>query len=135
MRDAVGRCAVGDVLVVLLACVAGGLGAVLRHLVDVTVQRFVADDYPWGIFAVNVLGSFAAGLVVKVAVGLQEPASERLVLLVGLGLLGGFTTFSTAMVQSLRLGAGRGGIEATVHAAGTWLACVSAAALGMALVG
>lgn len=119
-----------DIGVVLLACLAGGVGAVLRYVLDVVVQHFVPDGYPWGVFLVNVVGSFAAGAVV----GAAGP-SGAVVTVVVFGLLGGFTTFSTTMVQSLRLGVGRGGTDALVHAAGTWVACVSAAALAMALVG
>lgn len=119
-----------EVGVVLLACLAGGLGAVLRYVLDTVVQRFVPDGYPWGIFVVNVLGSLAAGMVVGAA-----DVSGAAATVVVVGLLGGFTTFSTAMVQGLRLGAERGGTDVLVHAAGTWVACVSAAALGMALVG
>lgn len=124
-----------EVLVVLLACVAGGLGAVLRYVLDVAVQRFVPDGYPWGVFLVNMVGSFAAGAAVGAAAGVSTGTAEVLTTVVAIGLLGGFTTFSTTMVQSLRLGADRGGTDAVVHAAGTWVACVSAAALGLALLG
>lgn len=124
-----------DVIMVLLACVAGGLGAVLRYVLDLVVQRFVPDGYPWGVFAVNVGGSFVAGALVRVAAAASTGTAEVLSTVVVIGLLGGFTTFSTTMVQSLRLGAERSGTDAVVHAAGTWVACVSAAALGMALAG
>lgn len=125
---------VTQALVVLVACVAGGIGAALRHVLETVVQHLVGEAYPWGIFVVNVVGSFAAGVVLRVAAG-QPGDGHVLTTVVVLGLLGGFTTFSTTVVQSLRLGAERGGGEAAAHAAGTWVACVSAAALGMALVG
>lgn len=124
-----------DVLVVVAACVAGGLGAALRYVLDTLAQRLLPGGYPWGVFVVNVLGSFTAGVVLRVAAGLTGGASETVTTVVVLGLLGGFTTFSTSVVQTVRLGAERGGGEAVAHAAGTWVACVSAAALGLALVG
>src|SRR5690606_28762170 len=79
-------------LLTLAISIAGGLGAVLRHTVDVAVQVRSADGRS-GTFVVNVSGSFVLGLVVGLVP--DHPWDDVL----GVGLLGGYTTFSTAMLQ------------------------------------
>lgn len=75
----------------------GGLGAVLRFLLDGTVSLRVAGAFPWGTLAVNLIGALALGLVVGAGFGGDS------LKLVSLGLLGGFTTFSTWAFESHRL--------------------------------
>ena len=75
-------------LLFLAAALAGGVGAVLRYLVDVGVARLAGRRFPWGILIVNLTGSFALGVVTT---ALPETA-----FVLGAGLLGGYTTFSTA---------------------------------------
>ncbi|MCX6407271.1 MAG: CrcB family protein [Propionibacteriales bacterium] len=115
---------------VLLAgavAVAGGAGSVLRLLVDTWVGQRSSGRFPWGIVAVNVSGSFLIGL----AVGLLDDSAARTV--VATGFLGGYTTFSTASLDSARLALrGRGG-RAVAHAVGTAVVCVAAAWLGLLL--
>ncbi len=109
---------------IVLTALAGGVGA---------AARFVADGWarerwpgPWPIVAVNVSGSFALGLLT--ALSLAEPWSAAL----GVGLLGGWTTFSTASHDTLELvRGGRPGLAA-VHAVGTLVLSLAAAALGLA---
>ena len=85
-------------LVVLGVGVLGGLGAVARVLLAGAVDRGHATAFPLGILAVNVLGSFAAGVLAGLVV--DEDTSR----LLATGLLGALTTFSTWMLDSARLG-------------------------------
>ncbi|MGB4136381.1 MAG: CrcB family protein [Microbacterium sp.] len=78
-----------------LAALAGGLGAGIRYLVDRGVARVVGTRFPWGVFAINLSGSFALGLVTG---ALPDAA-----FVVGTGFLGGYTTFSTAMIDTVAL--------------------------------
>lgn len=75
----------------------GGVGAVARFLLDGAITRRTRGSFPWGIVAVNLSGTFALGLLVGVTVD----GDARLV--VGGGLLGAYTTFSTWMFDSNRL--------------------------------
>lgn len=102
---------------VVLLALAGGLGAVLRHLLAKAVPS------PWGILGVNVAGSFAAGVCSGLLPG-------PLVTIVAVGLLGGFTTFSTAAVDSVEEGRRRGLPATVAHALGGLAVCVLAAWLG-----
>lgn len=76
----------------------GGLGAVARFLLDGTVAGRLGRDFPYGTLAVNLVGVFLLGILAGAA--LSEDAYRVL----GTGLLGAFTTFSTWALESHRLG-------------------------------
>jgi fluoride exporter len=79
-----------------LVGVGGAVGAIARYLVGTLVQPADAP-FPIDTLTVNVLGSFVLGLVVL------SGAGSELVLLVGIGACGAFTTFSSFSVDTLRL--------------------------------
>jgi CrcB protein len=76
----------------------GALGAVARYRVDSAVSARFAGDLPIGILVVNLTGAFVLGVLVGAAV------PSRAALILGTGFMGGYTTFSTWMVESERLG-------------------------------
>ncbi len=75
----------------------GGIGAVLRLLLDGAVSSRVAGAFPWGTLTVNLTGSLLLGFLAGVGFGGEGMK------LASLGLLGGFTTFSTWAFESQRL--------------------------------
>ncbi len=77
--------------------VFGALGAVARFRVDRVVSARRPSDFPLGTLVVNLSGSFALGVLVGVSL------TGRALLVFGTGFLGGYTTFSTWMVESERL--------------------------------
>lgn len=78
--------------------VAGGAGAVARFVVDAAVAQRAATEFPLGTIVVNLTGAFALGVVVGAAV---DGGAYRLV---ATGAIGAYTTFSTWMFESQRLG-------------------------------
>ncbi|MFC9622389.1 fluoride efflux transporter CrcB [Streptomyces sp. NPDC056930] len=85
----------------LLVIVGAAVGAPLRYLTDRAVQSRHDTVFPWGTFAVNVTGSLVLGLLTgAVAAG---AASSDLQLLLGTGLCGALTTYSTFSYETLRL--------------------------------
>jgi len=84
--------------VVLGIGVLGGVGALARFVLDGWVSSVTGRRFPWGTLAVNLSGAFCLGVLTGVAVG--EDAGR----LLGTGFLGAFTTFSTWMFESHRLG-------------------------------
>jgi CrcB protein len=114
------------------AAVAGGAGAGLRFLIDAVVMRKRHGRYPLGILVVNVSGSLALGLLVGLGSAIVSPA---LGLVVGTGLLGGYTTFSTVSVETILL-AQRGRRRAALfNLVGTLAMALAAAGLGLLLGG
>ncbi|MGH3677965.1 MAG: fluoride efflux transporter CrcB, partial [Mycobacterium sp.] len=77
--------------------VLGGVGSVLRFVVDRTVAARVARSFPFGTFAVNLSGATVLGLLSGLAL------SPHAALLAGTALVGSYTTFSTWMLETQRL--------------------------------
>ena len=112
------------------AALAGGVGAGLRYLVDVLVIGGRPARLPLGTLVVNITGSFALGLLTGFGAGI---IGGNAAWIIGVGLLGGYTTFSTVSVESvlmMRTGEARRG---WLNVAGTLLLGVAAAAAGVAI--
>ncbi len=91
---------------VLLVMAGGGLGAGLRYGVGLAASRLLGLGFPWGTLLCNVAGSLAMGLLVgAMAHGLLGDGrqAENARLLLGVGVLGGFTTFSTFSLDAIAL--------------------------------
>lgn len=88
----------------LLVGVGGGLGAMTRHAVNELVQRWAMGlGFPAGIFLINVLGSGIIGLLAGLIASHQLPMSTDTRTFVFVGILGGFTTFSSFSLDTLTL--------------------------------
>ena len=88
-------------MTVLMVLLGGAIGAPLRYLADLFVQSRHDSVFPWGTFSVNVVGSLALGVTAAAVVG---PGSPPWVLaLVGTGICGALTTFSTFGYETVRL--------------------------------
>ncbi|MEU9895937.1 fluoride efflux transporter CrcB [Streptomyces phaeochromogenes] len=85
----------------VLVIVGGMVGAPLRYLTDHAVRSRYDTVFPWGTFAVNVVGCLILGLLTGAAVA--GAASSHLQLLLGTGLCGALTTYSTFSFETLRL--------------------------------
>lgn len=84
--------------------VGGACGTAIRSLLEDAFARSSAS-WPWTTFSINVIGAFVLGMLLEVLVRTGEDSGgRRLVRLgVGTGLLGGFTTYSTFMVETTKL--------------------------------
>lgn len=118
-------------MTVLLMVGAGACGALLRYLVERAVHLRLGPGFPYGTILINGTGSFVLGLVVSVAADHHLPAS--VVTVVGTGLLGAYTTFSTFSFDTVSL-LERGRLRASASNVGfTLVAGLGAAAAGLAL--
>lgn len=86
---------------VLLVAAGGAIGAAARYLIGAWVAARLGPDFPWGTFVINVSGSFFIGVVLSLVGGGTLPAGARL--FVAVGILGGYTTFSTYSYETLGL--------------------------------
>lgn len=116
----------------LAVALAGGVGAVLRFVVDGLVGRRRRGWFPLGTVVINVSGSFLLGVLTGLA--LDHVASTSLTLVLGTGLVGGYTTFSTASVEAVNLALADGSratLLAVTHALGMLVLGLLAAGLGI----
>jgi CrcB protein len=86
----------------LLIALAGLLGTLFRYWVSALVARKSGESFPWGTMAVNLAGCFLAGVVFYLAEerSLLSPTARTVIMI---GLLGGFTTFSSYGLQTFTL--------------------------------
>jgi CrcB protein len=85
----------------LLIGAAGAVGTLLRAGCTTLATRLLGPGFPWGTIFVNVVGSFVFGLIFALARTRAMPTEQVVVLLVG--LLGGFTTYSSFAFQSAEM--------------------------------
>jgi fluoride exporter len=115
-----------------LLVVAGGMaGAPLRYLTDRAVQARHDSVFPWGTFAVNVVGCLVLGLLAGAVA--EGAASSRLQLLLGTGLCGALTTYSTFSYETLRLAEEGARVFAVANVVASVVAGLGAAFMGAAL--
>ncbi|UCX04916.1 fluoride efflux transporter CrcB [Shewanella sp. HL-SH8] len=86
---------------ILFVALGGSIGAVLRYLISIFMIQVFGSSFPFGTLLVNVLGSFLMGIVY--ALGQLSHLSPEVKSLVGVGLLGALTTFSTFSNETLLL--------------------------------
>ncbi|GAA3755041.1 hypothetical protein GCM10022240_05060 [Microbacterium kribbense] len=116
----------------LAVAVAGGAGAACRMLLDGVITARTRLPYPVGTTVINLTGALLLGLVTGIA-GHALPGAWALV--VGTGLLGGYTTFSTASLETVRLAQDARWRAAALNAFGLLIGALAAAALGLWLGG
>jgi CrcB protein len=116
-------------LIVLAVAAAGGIGAVARLVLDGALRSRIAINFPLGTTVINVTGSFLLGLVTGLALAHGLPAEWRAIL--GTGFLGGYTTFSTASYETVRLAQQRRYRAALVNGFGMLVLALAAAGLGL----
>jgi CrcB protein len=98
----------------------GSIGAVFRYLISILMIQLFGSSFPFGTLVVNIIGSFLMGVIY--ALGQVSDVSPELKALVGVGLLGALTTFSTFSNETLLL-----------MQQGDWLKAVTNIALNLCL--
>ncbi|MBX9245461.1 fluoride efflux transporter CrcB [Actinotalea ferrariae] len=119
-------------MIAVLVVVGGGLGAATRFLLDGWVRERRPGPFPLGTFLVNVSGSLLIGVLSGAVAFHALPTDVYAVAAVG--FCGGYTTFSTAMVETVRLVQAGDVGRAVGTAVGSLLVTLGAAALGVGLM-
>jgi CrcB protein len=128
-HDDPARGALGAAVTWLMVIAGAAVGAPLRYLTDRAVRARRDTVFPWGTFLVNVVASLVLGLVAgAVAAG---AASDRVALLVGTGMCGALSTFSTFSYETLRLVQDGAWRLAAANVAGSVLGAFTAVAAGL----
>ncbi len=116
--------------------VGGALGSMARYAVSLGAARWLGAEFPWGTLLVNVVGSFAIGLLAALVAADGRPllgADARAFVLVG--VLGGFTTFSSFSLETLQLARADALGAATLNVLLSVVLCLGGAWLGVASAG
>lgn len=84
----------------LLVAAGGALGSLARYSVGVQATRAFGSGWPYGTLTVNVIGGLLMGVLAGWLAHAMPPEHERWRLLIGVGLMGGFTTFSAFSLET-----------------------------------
>lgn len=115
----------------LLVILGAAVGAPMRYLTDRVVQTRHDTVFPWGTFTANVVGCLILGTVTGAAS--EGAASPQVQLLLGTGLCGALTTYSTFSYETLRLAEEGSGFYAAANVVAGIVAGLGAAFTGVAL--
>ena len=124
------RFGIMSIMSYILVFIGGGIGAVARYWLQGAVYRIMPADFPYGTFLVNLVGSFAIGF-------LMSSFEERFLVTPGLrlfltiGILGGFTTFSSFSYETIALFRDGSFALGLLNAAASLCLCLGATWLGL----
>ncbi|MCB9591301.1 MAG: CrcB family protein [Sandaracinaceae bacterium] len=117
----------------LLIALGGAVGTSLRYGVGLGMLRWLGPTFPYGTLAANVIGSFLLAVVME-SMGTRQLAGVPLKLVLGTGVMGGFTTYSSFNLETLRLAEQGAWGRAGLYLGATVVACLVAGVAGVALV-
>jgi CrcB protein len=123
----------GDMDKLILVAAGGAVGAVARYLTGLAALRSLGAAWPYGTLAVNVVGGFAMGLLAALLAARGEADQDRWRLLLGVGVLGGFTTFSAFSLEMAMMIERREWASAFTYSTVSVMASVVALFAGMML--
>jgi fluoride exporter len=118
----------------ILVMAGGSIGSGLRYLLSRRLQ-FLSDSssWPWGTFAVNLLGGLAMGLLIGWLMMTDRAVNSDMRLLLGVGLLGGFTTFSAFSLEMASMIERGLALQAFGYAAASVLLALAAVFAGLSI--
>ncbi|XXX82209.1 fluoride efflux transporter CrcB [Sorangium sp. So ce134] len=116
----------------LLLGLGGALGTLARYAVGLWCQRRTGGAFPYGTLAVNVVGSFLLGVIMQLS-ATTDLLGTTARLTLGVGVMGGFTTYSTFDYETLKLLQDRARLTAGINLVATVAGCLVGGLLGIAL--
>jgi len=119
---------------IVFVFLGGGLGALARYGVGVVSLRAFGTGWPYGTFAVNLIGGFLMGVLVTTLALRGGDDQDRWRVLIGVGVLGGFTTFSAFSLEVARMVETRALASAALYSLASVVLSVAALFAGMMLM-
>ena len=116
---------------ILMIALGGIAGTLARYFLQGLVQP-KGDLFPWGTLVVNISGSLALGLIMRLATG-SDVITPQMRGGLAIGFCGAFTTMSTFSYETIALMADGEYWRASLYAGGTLVGCLLATALGIAV--
>lgn len=118
-----------DMTSLMYVAIGGAFGSMCRYLATIAISQHTSGDFPVATFVINILGSFLMGMWIAGMAGLMPSKAKDLHLLFAVGMLGGFTTFSTFSFEAFVL------IERGLFLQATWYIVGSVALSIAGLIG
>jgi CrcB protein len=115
----------------LLICLGGAIGTAARYGLSTWARAALGAGFPYGTLAVNVIGSFLLGVIMYLGLS-TELLSPTARLVLGTGVMGGFTTYSSFNYETVQLVMDGAFFFAAVYFFTTVLGCFTAGWLGLA---
>jgi fluoride exporter len=117
---------------ILLVAIGGAVGSIARYLMASSIQTASGWEFPIGTVLVNILGCFLIGILYVLLVARPDPRHELRALLI-VGVMGGFTTFSSFSLETVTLAMNGHYTSATLNVVISVAACLVGTVLGIAL--
>jgi CrcB protein len=117
----------------LIVFVGGGIGAALRHGVNLVSARLFGTAFPWHTLIENVTGSMVMGMLAAYFAFKGGEASQHWRLFLTTGILGGYTTFSAFSLDAMLLYQRGEVVQAALYVAGSVVLAIAGLAAGLAL--
>ncbi|MDF2867974.1 MAG: crcB 2 [Gammaproteobacteria bacterium] len=117
----------------LLIAIGSALGGVLRYLVSQGIHILLGRNFPYGTLSVNLLGCLLMGLLFVLILEKFQQLAPGLRPLLLIGLLGGFTTFSSFTIETINLWESEKPLRALINILTTTIGCITATWLGVLL--
>jgi CrcB protein len=118
--------------VILLVAVGGAVGSVARYLMASSIQSSTGWSFPIGTVLVNILGCFLIGILYVLLVARPDPRQDLRALLM-VGVMGGFTTFSSFSLETVTMAMNGNYTGATLNVVLSVAACLAGTVLGISL--
>lgn len=118
-------------MVALVIFLGAGIGGLARYAVSVWIQSALDSGFPWGTLLINVTGSFLLTLVYALLESVAAAPEWRAFL--GIGVLGGYTTFSTFTYETVRLFQDGEWDRAILYVCGSVVLSLAGAVLGFGI--
>jgi len=123
-----------EIISIIYVMVGGAIGSAVRYITMSFIGKAASGDFPYGTLAVNIIGSFLMGVWIGYMANLLPERGRNLHLLFAVGVLGGFTTFSTFSLDVFYL-AERGQYQqAAFYIAASVILSIAALAFGVFLI-
>ena len=123
-----------ETMALIYVAFGGAVGSLLRYACGDLVSRYNTTEFPFGTFAINITGSLLMGVWIAVAAMLAPAKAKDLHLLIAVGALGGFTTFSTFSLDLFQIAMRGEYVQTALYALGSVLLSLLALVAGMFLV-
>jgi len=117
---------------ILLVAIGGAVGSIARYLMASSIQTATGWEFPIGTVLVNILGCFLIGILYVLLVARPDPRQDLRALLM-VGVMGGFTTFSSFSLETVTLAMNGHYTSATLNVVISVAACLVGTVLGIAL--